>query len=92
MALQILEENGTFELHGSLTTATTKSFIMHFEHMINTVKNITINIDNVNTIDATGVEALKMVMTNALRSNHIFSVIGNGCKDIYDEYKSSVTA
>ena len=92
MALQILEENGTFQLHGSLTTTTTRSFISHFEHIIKTMKNVTVNIDKVDAIDTNGVEALKTLMRIALRSNNIFSVIGNGCKDIYDDYKCSFAA
>ena len=92
MALQILEQNGTFELQGSLTTATTRSFIIHFEHMINTVKNVTVNIDKVNTIDVSGVEALKTLIAIALRSNNVFSVVGNRCKEIYDDYKSAFAA
>jgi len=92
MALQILEQNGTFELQGSLTASTTRSFIIHFEHIIKTVKDVTINIDKVNSIDTTGVDALKTLIAIALRSNNIFSVVGNGCKDIYDDYKSSFAA
>lgn len=92
MALQILEQNGAFELHGSLTATTTKSFIIHFEHLINTVKNVTVNIDHINAIDSSGVDALKTLIAIALRTNNIFSVIGNGCRDIYEDYKSSFVA
>ena len=92
MALQIIEQNGTFELQGSLTTATTRSFIIHFEHVINTVKNVTVNIDKVKTIDVSGVDALKTLIAIGFRSNTIFSVVGNGCKDIYDDYRSTVAA
>ena len=92
MALQILGENGTFQLHGSLTTTNTKSFIIHFEHIIKSMKDVTVNIDKVDVIDHNGVEALKALMRLALHSNHIFSVIGNGCKEIYDDYKSSFAA
>jgi len=92
MALQILEQNGTFELQGSLTTTTTRSFIIHFEHIIKTMKEVTVNIDKVDAIDVSGVEALKTLMAIALRSNNIFWVIGNGCKEIYDDYKCSFAA
>ena len=92
MALQILEENGIFHLHGSLTTATTRSFIIHFEHILKIMKNVTISIENIDAIDMTGVEALRTLIAIALRSNNMFSVIGNGCKDIYDDYRSSFAA
>ncbi|MFT4780420.1 MAG: ABC-type transporter Mla MlaB component [Psychroserpens sp.] len=88
MALQILKQNGIFQLQGNLTTATTRSFIIHFEHIINKVKNVTVDIDRVHIIDASGVAALKTLIAIALRSNNIFSVVGYGCKDIYDDYRS----
>ncbi|WP_298892868.1 hypothetical protein [uncultured Psychroserpens sp.] len=92
MALRILEENGAFQLHGSLTATTARSFIIHFEHIINTAKDVTVNIEKVKCIDACGVEALKTLIAIALQSNNMFSVIGYGCKDIYDDYKSSFAA
>lgn len=92
MALQILEQNGVFELHGSLTTNTARSFIIHLEHIINTVKNVTVDIDHVRSIDASGVEALKTIMAIALRTNNIFSIVGYGSKDIYQDYGSSFAA
>ena len=92
MALQILENNGTFDLEGSLNTTTSRSFIIHFEHIINTVKDVTVNIDKVNAIDASGVEALKTLIAIALRTNNKFSVTGYGCKDIYNDYKSDMAA
>lgn len=92
MALQILENNGIFELEGSLNTETSRSFIIHFEHIINTVKNVTVNIEKVIEIDSRGVEALKKLLNIALRTNNKFLIIGYGCKDIYDDYKSSLAA
>ncbi len=92
MALQISENNGTFELKGKLTSTTTRSFMNHFKFVMNTMKNITVNIDQVETIDMNGVEALKTLITMALKSNKKFSVIGYGCKDIYDDYKTSMVA
>ena len=92
MALQILEKNGTFELKGSLTSNTTKSFVNHFELILKTMKDVTINIDHVDAIDVRGVEALKGLLNFAFRSNAIFSIIGDGCKDIYDDYRTSLAA
>tara|TARA_B100000809_G_scaffold264621_1_gene320952 strand:- start:2724 stop:3002 length:279 start_codon:yes stop_codon:yes gene_type:complete len=83
MALQILEKNGTFELCGNLNTKTSRSFIIHFEYLINTLKDVTINIDKIKAIDINGVEALKTLIAISLKNNCILSIIGKGCKDIY---------
>jgi ABC-type transporter Mla MlaB component len=91
MALQIFKKNETFELCGSLNTETSRSFIIHFEYLINTFKNVTINIDKVEEIDTCGVEALKTLIAISLKSNSIFYIIGNGNNNIYD-YKSNAFA
>lgn len=86
MALQILEHNGTFHLQGNLNATTSRSFIIHFEYMIETTKNVRVNIDKVKEIDSNGVAAFKTLFASALRHQKLFSVLGNGCKDIYDEF------
>lgn len=86
MALQILEHNGTFYLQGNINATTSRSFIIHFEHMIETFKNVKINIDKIKEIDSNGVAAFKTLFATALRNHKLFSVTGNGCKDIYDEF------
>tara|TARA_R100001369_G_C3289311_1_gene163595 strand:+ start:597 stop:875 length:279 start_codon:yes stop_codon:yes gene_type:complete len=83
MALQILEKNGTFEICGNLNTQTSPSFIIHFEYFINILKNVTINIDKMKSIDTSGGEALKTLSAISLKNNSILSIIGKGCKDIY---------
>ncbi|WP_052467068.1 STAS domain-containing protein [Psychroserpens damuponensis] len=87
MALQILEQNGIFNLHGRLTTATSQSFLNHFKNIITSVNDVTINIDKVSEIDATGMSAIRVLYDNALQYNRNFFIIGNGCKEIYEEFR-----
>lgn len=89
MALQILEKKGTFHLQGSLNSSTTRSFIIHFENIINTVKSVKVNIDKIKEIDQGGVEAFKTLIAIALRSNKLFNIVGDGSKDIYEDYSYS---
>ena len=86
MALQILEHNGTFHLQGNLNATTSRSFIIHLEHRIETVKDVTVNIDKVTEIDSNGVAAFKTLFASALKQHKGFFVTGNGCKDIYEEF------
>jgi anti-anti-sigma regulatory factor len=80
IALQILGKNGTFELNGNLNTTTSRSFITHFEYLINTFKNVTINIDKVKAIDASGTQALKTLAAISLKNNSILYIIGKDVK------------
>jgi ABC-type transporter Mla MlaB component len=92
MALQILEKEGTYELHGNLNTKISRSFIIHFEYLITNFKDITIDIEKIKAIDTTGVEALKTLIAISLKNNSIFYIIGKGCKDIYGHNNSKFTS
>lgn len=87
MDLQILECNGTFYLKGALNVTTSHPFVTHFEHVFKSTKEVTVNIDQVQEIDRSGVDALKAIYCNAENEHKKFSVIGNGCKDLYDEFR-----
>ncbi|AZJ31496.1 hypothetical protein SAMN05444344_2092 [Tenacibaculum mesophilum] len=92
MALQISENNGTFYLNGKINNTTVRSFIIHFEYCIEKCKNVVINIDNVNEIGVTGLNAIKTLMAIALKQHKMFSVVGYGCKEVYDHFYSSQVA
>lgn len=92
MALQITQQNGTYSVNGQLNSATTRSFIIHFEHIIEQHENVVVNIDGVTEIDHDGLEGIKTVTSIALRNHKMFSVIGNGCKDIYQDFNCSQVA
>ena len=92
MALQISENKGIFHLEGSLNSSTTRSFIIHFEHIINTIKNVKINIDKIKDIDESGVSAFKTLIAIALRNNKLFYIVGDSSKDIYEDYSYSNVA
>lgn len=92
MALQITQQNGTFLLSGKLNSTTSRSFIIHFEYIIEQQQNVVVNIDGVSEIDHDGLEGIKTVTAIALRNHKMFSVIGNGCKDIYQDFNCSQVA
>lgn len=92
MALQITQQNETFLLRGKLNSLTTRSFIIHFEYLIEKQENIVVNIDGIAEIDHDGVEGIKTLTAIALRNYKLFSVIGNGCKDIYQDFNCSQVA
>lgn len=92
MALQITQQNGTFSLKGKLNTNTTRSFIIHFEYIIEQLQNVVVNIDDVTEIDQDGLQGIKTLKAIALRNYKLFSVIGNGCKDIYQDLNCSQVA
>ena len=87
MALKIIEQNGIFIAEGSINSATSEFFQNHFNDIIDKYKKVTINIDKVNQIDRIGLSVLRKFYINGLRYNRDFSIVGFGCKEIYDEFK-----
>jgi len=85
MAITIKEQNGIFNLYGVISADTSKSFQTHFEQLLNSANELTINIEGIKEIDASGVMVLKKLHYHALSMNKVFAVIGYGCKDFYDE-------
>ncbi|WP_161804632.1 STAS domain-containing protein [Lacinutrix himadriensis] len=87
MALTITQQNNIITLEGVLNTNTLSSFKNHFSAILNTNKEVTLDIDKVTEIDASGMHALKEMYTNAIHNNNMFFVVGYGCKDVYEDFK-----
>ncbi|QRM88841.1 hypothetical protein FG167_06205 [Lacinutrix sp. WUR7] len=87
MALTITQQDNTIILEGVLNINTLSSFKNHFRVFLNTNKEVTLDIDKVTEIDASGMNTLKEMYTNAIQSNNMFFVVGYGCKDVYEDFK-----
>ncbi len=92
MSLNISEKNGTFYLNGNINTTTSRFFIIQIEHSIQKYRNVVINIDNVNEIDRDGLAAINTLRAIALRNHKVFSILGYGCKEIYDHFNQNLVA
>ena len=92
MALQFFKKNNIFELSGNLNSQTSRSFIIHFEYLLNNFKIITVSIDKLTEIDASGVEAFKTLIAISLKSNSMFYITGNGSSDIYNHRSNAFAA
>jgi len=89
MTLQIFKKNGIFYLNGRLNSSTVKIFITYFKYNLSRNKNVTINIDDVIEIDKSGLEAMRNFTKVAILKQKAFSIVGNGCKEIYDDFKQT---
>ncbi|TWO32716.1 STAS domain-containing protein [Seonamhaeicola sediminis] len=92
MALKIKENNGTFFIEGSINASTVKQFKNHVEFLLLYTKGVTLNIDEVTEIDTNGMHALRDLYTVALIKNKSFYIIGNGCKEIFQDFESNLAA
>lgn len=85
MALTIFRNDNTFILDGKINAMTARRFEKHVNTTFKTIKNLTIDISKVTEIDTKGVAALKVIYKKAKTENKMFSIVGSGCKDIYEE-------
>jgi len=92
MALTISKINDVFKVKGSINTNTAKSFQTHLEMVMNTQGELTIDINDVKEIDTRGLKALKALYHFALVHSREFYILGNGCKEIYDDFKTHMSA
>jgi ABC-type transporter Mla MlaB component len=92
MALQILENNGTFYIQGKIIYDNVLAMKLHIEYVLEKRKYVTIDITKVTEIDYDGVLALTKMHQKALLTNRIFTIIGIGSKDLYDHFNSQIVA
>jgi len=87
MALKITQQNNIITLEGVLNTNTLSSFKNHFTAILNTNKEVTLDMDKLTEMDASGMHTLKEMYRNAIHSNNIFFIVGSGCKEVYEDFK-----
>ena len=86
MALKITEQNGTFIVEGTINATTAIYFQNHLESILNVYEALTIDIENVTEIDASGMKAMRALYSNALIYSRSFYILGTGCKEVYDDF------
>ena len=50
-------------------------------------KEVTLDMDKLTEMDASGMHTLKEMYRNAIHSNNIFFIVGSGCKEVYEDFK-----
>ncbi|MDT0558993.1 STAS domain-containing protein [Ichthyenterobacterium sp. W332] len=92
MALSITNYNNRFKIKGILTKKSIAEFQEAFRYVFETNDAITISLEGLEKIDRYGVNALAMLHNEALIKNKRLSIIGYGCKELYDYFKSEEAA
>ncbi|XCF05343.1 STAS domain-containing protein [Tamlana crocina] len=85
MALKIKQIKDVFMVEGTIISDTVKQFKNHLEFLIIYSKALTINIDAVTSIDKDGMKAIEELYKMALTYKKPFTIVGYGCKEIYED-------
>lgn len=86
MPLKISKKKSVYHLKGEVVTPNVTLFLNYFIKKIDKKKKITLNIEEANLIDRNGLNAIQKLMTLASSKQKNFSIVGGGCKEIYDHF------
>ncbi|WP_120199660.1 STAS domain-containing protein [Ichthyenterobacterium magnum] len=92
MRLEITNYNNYFKIKGDLNRNNVHQFKSEFKHVFENAEAITISIEALDSIDRYGVNALAQLHNESLIKNKRLSIIGMGCKDLYQHFKSEEAA
>jgi|TARA_B110000116_G_scaffold174725_1_gene151174 anti-anti-sigma regulatory factor len=85
MSLKITENNSTYYLKGVISKSTMNFFADYFKRKLSKKKKVVLNIDKIKHIDKLGLNALKDILKRGKQTSKEVFIIGNGCKEIYDD-------
>ena len=84
MDFQITNCNNFFKVKGILNKKSVSLFNDEFNNIFEKVNNLTISIQDIVSMDKYGVDAIAKLHERALAKNKKLSIIGFGCKELYD--------
>ncbi|WP_308993185.1 STAS domain-containing protein [Mariniflexile litorale] len=92
MDLKISNCNNFFKIKGALNKNNLGLFKSEFKNIFEKVQSITISIEDVDIMDRFGVSALAELHKEAISKNKNLSIIGLGCEDLYNHFKTEMAA
>ena len=88
MDLQITNYNNRFQIKGTLNKLSIKTFNSYFTNIFDKLDEILLDIESVESIDRAGVMALARLHNESIVKSKRLSIIGLGCKELYQHFKS----
>lgn len=88
MDLKITNYKNYFKITGNLTKKNMTVFNKIFEDVFETKQDLTINIEEVNSIDDTGFDAMAELYSLSKTDGRSMSVIGDGNRAVYNYFNS----
>ncbi|GAA3597216.1 hypothetical protein Q4Q39_08700 [Flavivirga amylovorans] len=92
MDLTISNCNNFFKIKGILNRNSLEVFQNEFNNIFEKVNNLTISIQGIESMDRYGVKAFVELHNEAIQKNKNLSIIGVGCKDLYNHFKAENAA
>ncbi len=92
MVLEISNCDNCYIVKGNLTQKTLQTFQHTFKNIFDKIEHLTINIEGLDSIDRDGVSAITKLHNTAISKSKKLTIIGLGCKELYQHIKNHSTA
>lgn len=92
MSLKITSYNNYFKIKGVLDRRSVHLFQEEFKNIFEKLDALTISIEGLDGIDRYGINALAKLHNESLTKQKSLSIVGLGCKNLYDHFKSQDAA
>jgi len=92
MDFKISNCNNFFKVKGILNKNSVGIFNNEFNNIFERLNNVTISVQDIISMDKYGVDAISKLHEEALAKNKRLSIIGFGCKELYDHFKTEIAA
>lgn len=92
MNLEITSYNNQFRIKGVLNRQNVNVFSSEFKNVFEKFNSLTLSIEGLTSIDRYGVNALAQLHNESISKQKSLSIIGMGCDDLYEHFKSEETA
>lgn len=92
MDLRITSCNNFFKLKGILNKTNVDVFQSEFQKAFKKFNALTISVEGLESVDKHGVNALADLHNQSIKNNIQLSIVGLGCKELYDHFKTNEAA
>ncbi|GAB1858435.1 hypothetical protein MHTCC0001_32720 [Flavobacteriaceae bacterium MHTCC 0001] len=92
MNLRITNANNFFTVKGTLTKRNVHIFKAEFNEAFKQFDSLTLSIEGLENVDRRGVKAIADLHLQSLKNNVKLSIVGSGCRALYDHFKSCEAA
>lgn len=92
MNIEITSYNNQFRIKGVLNRQNVNVFNSEFKNIFEKFNSLTLSIEGLTSIDRYGVNALAQLHNESISKNKSLSIIGMGCDDLYEHFKSEESA
>ncbi|WP_104735443.1 STAS domain-containing protein [Hanstruepera ponticola] len=92
MNLKITHYNNFFNVKGILDKHSVQRFQEEINDAFENLQSITISLEGLESIDKYGVMALAKLHNESLSKHKQLSIIGSGCQNLFDHFKTNDAA